>query len=189
MRLWLFIGLCFIAGHALADVYAFVGFNQMRVSVEGKGAQEEDRGAILGLGYRFTPRLAAEISYADGHVVQGQTVVTEWRSRGLGIVAVGTMPLRGGFAAVGRAGVHGVEGRWHQRLVSAPINTTLEEIRWSGWAPRGAVQGRRTPRGPRHGRDDGRRRRAGGLALAVRHGLDLFLRPSDARNDAGRIRG
>ena len=135
MRLWLFIGLCFIAGHALADVYAFVGFNQVRVSVEGKGAQEEDRGAILGLGYRFTPRLAAEISYADGHVVQGQTVVTEWRSRGLGIVAVGTMPLRGGFAAVGRAGVHGVEGRWHQRLVSAPINTTLEQIRWSGWAP------------------------------------------------------
>lgn len=136
MRLSLFIGLFFVAGHAVADAYAFVGLNQLRVSVEGKGAQEEDWGATLGGGYRFTRHLAAEISYAYGHVAEGEVRVMEWSSRSIGIAAVGTMPVRPRLAVIGRAGVQRVVGTWSHTLRSGPITTRPEpEIGWSDWVP------------------------------------------------------
>jgi hypothetical protein len=136
MRLWLFIGLCFIAGNAMADAYAFIGLNQMRVSVDGKGAQKEDWGATLGGGYRFTPHLAAEISYAYGHVAEGEARIIEWSSRNLGIAAVGTLAFRTRVSAIGRAGLQRMVGRWNHTLRSGSTSTRLEpEIGWTGWVP------------------------------------------------------
>ena len=136
MRHWLFIALFFVAGHAMADAYAFIGVNAMGIRVEGKGGQREDIGVILGGGYRFTPRLAAEVSYAYGYAAEREVRIVEWSHRSIDIAAVGTIPLRPRLAAVGRAGLQRVVGRWNHTLRSGSLNIRLEpEIGWTGWVP------------------------------------------------------
>lgn len=136
MKTALSLALLFFSEIAGAQPYVGVGLVSNEVSVTTmvqKERRREDPGVGLTLGYRFTPAIASEISYAP---LAGLS-----DTRFLSASAVAAVNLGSRFALLGKAGIAKVQGR----LIGAPGDVPPADGRpalpqelattWSGYAP------------------------------------------------------
>ncbi|SMC16108.1 OmpA-OmpF porin, OOP family [Andreprevotia lacus DSM 23236] len=74
----------------------------------GAGSNETDFAGSIGAGYRITPNVAVEAGYLNlGRMTAGNSNATaKYSAQGLGLQAVGTVPLNDRFGVYGSAGLN-----------------------------------------------------------------------------------
>lgn len=97
-----------IAAPASAQVYIFGAGSHIKADTRTvpETSGNDTTSFHVGAGWRFSPYFAAEIGYLGlGHYGSADGL-TQWTAEGFGIAAVGTLPLSGPWALVGKVGAY-----------------------------------------------------------------------------------
>jgi OOP family OmpA-OmpF porin len=94
---------------AAGQVYVFGmgGHSKAATSTTPATSGSEFKTWHAGAGWRFSKYLAAEVGYLD--IGNHGDADASWKADGFGIAAVGTLPISGPWALVGKAGLYRLE--------------------------------------------------------------------------------
>lgn len=141
MMLKIFVALVmFVSATAFAQPYAVLDIStDSDMTVVGRPTMNGSS-VTIGAGYRLNQYLSAELSYFDGDGrsdpirAAGVETIHFWKSTGLGISALGTMPA-GAFSLLGQVGAYKLQSDFRTLVTDLTAGSTVSDTATgtSGW--------------------------------------------------------